>query len=1030
MSHLTRFISGSPRLFRAIGLAPLVLLTAFVSFAAGAASIESPTSSVQPLDFQRDVRPILAGHCFKCHGPDEAARKAKLRLDVRDGAIGPAKSGKSAITPGNPDSSPLVRRIFSTDDNEVMPPPETKHPLSTSQKETLKRWIADGAEYTAHWAFIPPKARARPMVKQQNWARNEIDYFILARLEKEGLPPSARADKHTLARRVYLDLIGLPPTIEQADAFVSDDSAEAYDRLVDRLLSSPHYGERWARRWLDLARYADTNGYEKDRRRSIWPYRDWVIQAINADMPFDQFTIEQIAGDMLPDPTPQQLIATGFHRNTMLNEEGGIDPLEFRFYAMVDRANTTATTWLGLTMGCAQCHTHKYDPIQHSDYYKFMAFLDNADEPEIEVDDPDVSVRRDQIKEKLAKFTAELANRFPLPADDAHQNETRRKEYLEQKFQAWWTEQRERAVRWTALRPTHATSNLPLLTVLEDDSILASGDQTKSDTYELEFRSDLKGITALRIEALPDAGLPNHGPGRVYYEGPIGDFTLSELSVSSTGKLENFKSASQSFASGQFTAAAAIDGNPQTGWSVNGGQGREHSAVFNFATPVDGGDLTVKMLFERHFAAGLGRFRISATVASDKVAAVNMPRDVEELLSKRPSEINGKQRERLLSYYLSVAPELAEARKETDNLRKQLPAFPTTLVMKERPSENIRHTYIRKRGEFLQPLDRVEPDVLSALHPLPEGAPRNRLTFARWLVDPRNPLVGRVVMNREWSAFFGTGLVKTVQDFGFQGDLPSHPDLLDWLALEFVKQGWSLKKMHRVIVTSATYQQSSRVTPALLERDPQNRLLARGPRVRLEAELIRDLALSVTRLMSPKVGGPSVFPPQPPGVTTEGAYGPLEWKVSEGGDRYRRGLYTFAKRTAPYAMFATFDGPSGEACVARRDVSNTPLQSLTLLNNPVLIEAAQALGRMIDQQSGTDEARLVSLFRHCLTRPPQPEELSMLLQFFLKQKQRFAQRELEPSAVSGLGGDDRASCAAWTSVARAVLNLDETFTKN
>ncbi len=966
--------------------------------------------------FSAQVRPILAQHCFKCHGPDDQARKARLRLDIREEAIKPARSGKRPIVPGKPDESELMARICSSDDSEIMPPPVAKNPLNEQQKAILKRWIAAGAEYRLHWALVPPRQVPLPRVKRPEWVKNPIDAFVLTRLEKEGLQPSPRADAYTLVRRASLDLIGLPPTPEEVEGFVQDRSPDAYEKLIDRLLASPHYGERWARRWLDLARYADTNGYEKDRLRSIWPWRDWVINALNADMPFDQFTLEQIAGDLLPGANQSQRIATGFHRNTMLNEEGGIDPLEFRFYALADRVNTTGTVWLGLTLGCAQCHSHKFDPISQREYYGLFAFLNNADEPELDVVTPEITRQRQEIEAKIAT----LSRRAERVKDRS----------LESKFSEWLKRESDRSVRWTVLRPTSIKTNLPLLTVQDDDSILASGDQTKSDTYDLEFRTDLKGITAIRIEALPDDRLPKHGPGRVYYEGPIGDFTLSELTLRNNDRPAKLARASHSFAANGFGSEKAIDGNPQTGWSVNGGQGRAHWAVFNLAEPLaEAGRLQVRLLFERHFSAGLGRFRIAVTTDARPAVARAIPADLEELFLLRPDQLTTQQREKLRQQFLMSTPELSAQQKEIDQLRKQLPAYPTTLVLQERPANNPRPTFLHHRGEFLQPAERVEPGVPAVLNPLPKDAPRNRLTFARWLVSPDNPLVGRVTMNRQWAAFFGQGIVRTSHDFGFPGDFPSHPELLDFLAIELVKQGWSLKKMHRLIVTSSTYQQSSRVTPELQARDPENRLLARGPRLRLEAEMIRDQALRASGLLSPKIGGPSVFPPQPPGVTTEGTYGRLDWKVSQGPDRYRRGLYTFSKRTAPYAMFATFDGPSGEVCLARRERSNTPLQALTLLNDPALIEAAQALGKLLEARPGSTEERIDHLVRRLLCRPATAEEKKMLVQFLETQRRRFESQELDAAAVAGPGEGSPLERAVWTSLARVLLNLDEAITR-
>jgi hypothetical protein len=980
-----------------------------------AARAESP-------DFNREVRPILSVHCFKCHGPDEGQRQAGLRLDSRSGAMARLANGERSIMPGHPDASPFVQRIF-THGAEVMPPVYANKPLTTQEKEILRRWVAAGASYQSHWAFVAPRQAALPQVKLASWPRNPIDNFVLARLERAGLKPSPQADRYTLVRRVYLDLIGLPPTPEEADAFVQDRSPNAYEKVVDRLLASPHYGERWARRWLDLARYSDTNGYEKDRPRSVWPYRDWVIDAFNQDMPFDRFTIEQLAGDLLPNATLQQRIATGFHRNTMLNEEGGIDPLEYRFYSMVDRVATTGTVWLGLTIGCAQCHTHKFDPITQREYYRTMACMDNADEVTIDVPKPDIAAQRQQIEAQIAEREAHLADHFP--ATDGSAGKFAPADAVERKFEAWARAQEPKAIPWRVLRPVKLVSNLPLLTVQPDNSVFVSGDMTKRDVYDLDFRNDGGPITAVRLEALPDDRLPAHGPGRVYYEGGFGDFFLSEITLAAGGRPAKFASATQS---GGGDAQSAIDGDPQTGWNINGRQGDTTVAVFRLKEPVKADVFSISLLFERYHAAGLGRFRISVT-SDTRVANADLPPVVEENLLVPQEQRTPAQTALLFRYYLSVAPELKAERDAIARLRASIPAYPTALVFSERPADNPRPTFVHKRGEWLQPLEKVTPGVPAILPPLPSSAPANRLTFARWLVSPGNPLVGRVTMNRQWAAFFGKGIVRTTEDFGYQGEPPSHPELLDWLAIEFVKRGWSLKQMHRLIVTSATYRQSSAVTPSLLAHDPENRLLSRGPRVRLDAELVRDAALTASGLLSPKIGGPSVFPPQPAGVTSEGTYGPLAWNVSAGEDRYRRGLYTFSKRTAPYAMFQTFDAPSGEVCVARREVSNTPLQALTLLNDQVFLEAAQALGKTVAARPGTAADRAAYLFRRCVTRPPSREEAEALLRFYTVQRGRFERKELDAAAIAGPGEGDINDRAAWTALSRSLLNLDEAITK-
>lgn len=937
-------------------------------------------------DFDRDVRPILSAHCFKCHGPDDKSREAELRFDLREAAVAETASGARPIVPGKPDESELVRRIEASDADEMMPPPSANKPLTAEQKKTLRDWIAAGAEYRLHWALVPPKQPALPAVKQTEWPRNAIDRFVLARLEAEGLSPSPEADRYTLARRVHLDLIGLPPTPEEVDAFVNDTSPDAYERMVDRLLASPRYGERWARRWLDLARYADTNGYEKDRARSIWPYRDWVIDALNADMPFDQFSIEQLAGDLLPDASVSQRIATGFHRNTMLNEEGGIDPLEFRFYAMVDRVSTTATVWMGLTLGCAQCHTHKFDPLTHADYYRTMALLNNADEPELTIPDEKIAAQRAEIERQIATLESELPHRFPPegeirwhdpkivsvttssgaaatsqedgsvlvtgdnpevdvytvafesdvvrvstlqiealtdpslgntgpgrtahgnfvltevaasiefpsaggssgesnsapkilkfakaeadfsqqgfppehaidgkpktgwaihgadkwnvprratftleapldlepgsrwtirleqqyggqhtlgrfrvrlgePLDDGRPVEVRAAEHRDKKFAAWLAAEAARTGHWQLLRPKSAKSDIPTLAIETDGSIFASGDQSKRDEYHVTFESELRGITALRLEVLTDDRLPKQGPGRIAYEGPFGDFFLSEFTATVGGEKLKFAEASDSF-NGGGKAQTSIDGDPQTGWNINGGQGRPHYAVFRLAEPLDRADeIRLDLLFERYYAAGLGRFRVWVTTDPSPAAARDLPTDLEAALLKPEADRTSDERARLLRRFLATAPELASAREPIKKLRDSLPAYATTLVMQERPVENPRATFIHHRGEFLQPTERVTPEVPAIFPPLAADVPHDRLAFARWLMSEANPLVGRVAVNRHWGALFGRGLVRTTEDFGYQGDPPTHPELLDWLAVELANRGWSIKQLHKL----------------------------------------------------------------------------------------------------------------------------------------------------------------------------------------------------------------------------------------
>jgi hypothetical protein len=982
------------------------------------------------ISFARDIQPVLAKNCFACHGPDEEDRQADLRLDDRAAAI-----EMKAIVPGRPDQSELLRRINAADPGELMPPPDSHKTLTEQEKQNLRGWIESGAEYTVHYAFVPPRKSPLPEVSDSGWCRTPIDRFILARLDQAGLAPSAEADRDTLIRRVSLDLLGLPPSPEEADDFARDESPLAYERLVDRLLASPAYGERWGRLWLDLARYADTNGYEKDRPRSVWPYRDWVIAALNADMPFDQFSIEQLAGDMLPNATQAQRIATGFHRNTMLNEEGGIDPLEFRYYAMVDRVATTGNVWLGLTTGCAQCHTHKYDPITHAEYYQLMALLDNADEPDLIVRDAEITRKRQQIEAQIAQLEARLPLQFPPAGGDGPTNEARRKN-LETHFAAWLAASRSTATKWTRLRPSTMTTNLPRLELLEDGSIFSTGDITKRDVFTLRFPLDqMDGpVTAIRLEALPDDRLPGRGPGRSFYEGRKGDFFLSEVTANANGRPVKFASASSdygkiSIGSGTADPKNVFDGNGASGWSVAQREGEPHQLVLMLAEPVaTSGELEIELLFERHFAASLGRFRLSATSRAGEVTAQQVPVEIEDLLVRQPETLSDAEESELMKQFLRLAPELAEARKKIDQIRQTLPDYPTTLIFQERPADNPRQTHRHHRGEYLSCREEVSPAVPAVFPPLPADQPANRLTFARWLVSKRNPLVGRVAVNRAWQAFFGQGLVRTSGDYGTQSEPPSHPELLDWLACEFVDQGWSLKKLHRLIVTSSVYRQSSRITPKLLKDDPTNQLLARGPRYRMDSELIRDLLLQASGLLSSKMNGPSVYPPQPESVVSL-AYGSPKWNPSAGEDRYRRSIYTFSKRTAPFAAYAVFDAPSGENCIDRRNRSNTPLQALTLLNDEMFLEMAHALARQAIQWSDPSaESRATFLFRRILTRPPSPPELAAIVDYYARQQKRFADGELVPRTGGGSGSPE-SEFSAWVLTARALMNLDETITQ-
>ena len=992
-------------------------------------------------NFDRDIRPLLARHCFKCHGPDDEAREVDLRLDNEQGAK-KDQGGYAAVIPGDAESSELLKRVVADDLAVRMPPPDSGRALTKQEIELLRDWIESGGEYTEHWAFIPPTQGEIPRVANENWCRNPIDNFVLSKLEAMSWQPAPVADRESLIRRLSLDLIGVIPSLGDVERYTQDLDPGAYERLVDRLLGSPEYAERFARPWLDLARYSDTNGYEKDRRRNIWPYRDWVIAAVGKDMPYDQFSIEQLAGDMLPDATNQQRIATGFHRNTMLNEEGGIDPMEYRYHSIIDRVATTGTVWMGLTTGCAQCHTHKYDPITHTEYFSLFALLNNADEPEVIV----VDSQRDELAAEAEERITEAENglvdawlpsfqqfqafqRFQSgsgsrtekqtvfsdkPKPESLQGDLELKREVATKFYEWVESQISQSRPWTPLSPVTMQSTKPMLQSLPDFSVLARGDVTKREVYVLHYELPVSDepFSALRLDALPDVSLPAGGPGLAFYEGRRGDFFLSELTVTTDGRAVPLKNPSHSYGkigvgSGNARAANVIDGEGSTGWSTSGAEGKANQWVANFAEPVAGGSrLEIELVFERHFAAGLGRFRFSFTSGKNPVAASSLPEHMYGWHVQQVGDISRKDFEDLQKHFVQISPELESQRKELTKLQRKIPAEVRTLGMQDRGSADARITHRHHRGEYLQPRETVQPGVPQVLNRDGKNSPQDRLSFAQWLVSERNPLAARVAVNRAWREFFGRGIVDTAGDFGTQSEPPSHPKLLDWLAVDFSQNNWSLKRLHRMIVASSTYRQALQVPD---DADLGNRLLSGMPRRRLAAEQIRDSLLAASGLLTRQVGGPSVFPPQPDGVM-QLAYGAPKWTASKGADRFRRSIYTFSKRTAPFAAFATFNGPSGETCLARRDRSTTPLQALSLLNDEMYVEYASGLADTVLKQLG-DEAeppKIASLmFRRLLARHPKTIELSAILDFY----QRY-----------------RDNPKVWVLVARALINLDEVIT--
>ncbi|WP_239491989.1 PSD1 and planctomycete cytochrome C domain-containing protein [Luteitalea sp. TBR-22] len=1038
---------------------PAFIVAAACAPAGLASSALLSAQAPAPVDFATQIQPILESRCYECHGEKKA--RGKLRLHVRDLALKGGATGP-LLVPGDSAKSYLLQRILGEGGEDRMPLDED--PLTPEQTALIRAWIDQGATWPGgpattaahtveeHWAYVAPKKAAPPAVSKEAWVRTPVDRFVLARLDAEKLVPSHEAPKEVLLRRVSLDLTGLPPTIAELDAFVADTRPDAYERVVDRLLASPHFGERWARQWLDLARYADSNGFEADRLRSMWPYRDWVIEAFNADMPFDRFTVEQIAGDMLPGATRAQRIASGFHRNAMTNEEGGVDPEEALYEVLVDRVNTTSTVWLGSTLACAQCHNHKYDPFSQKDYFRLMAFFANPaytvdkhgagfkyTEAQVDLATPEQDAQRTTIKAQLK--VAEDALAAETPARAAAQAR-------------WESSLAETGRGWTTLVPSHAAAtNGAQLSVRDDGSVLASGPNPKVTVYTLQATTTTTGLTGLRLEALLDPSLPKQGPGR----DPYGHFRLTGIRVFAAPA-----AAPANRRRVEFTAVKG-DGNVSRGdllplttdapatyarqgrsWvvdAVRDGWRVPFQLVLVPKTPLGepgGTVITVELAHEDGtIGQGLGRFRLSATTGAKPLDAVSITARTRAALGKPLAARSEDEAKLLASQFREQDPLFETERKEIARLKKALDdlKLPTTLVMEEKPSFERPSTVVRERGAFTAPGEKVYANTPSSLPPMGDDLPPNRLGLARWLVRRDNPLTARVAVNRYWEALFGRGLVETSEDFGTMGAPPSHPELLDWLAVDFMEQGWSVKRLLRTLVLSSTYRQDSGVSPALQARDPYNRLFARGPRFRMEAEMVRDVALAASGQLSRKIGGPSVFPSQPPNIW-DNPYDNSRWVESTGEDRVRRSLYTFHRRTAPYPMFTTFDGTSREFCTVRRVRTNTPLQALATLNDTGFFEFARALATRIRTEApgASVDARLTLGFRLVTSRLPTAQELARLRTFHAQARTRYA--KVPEEAVKALGlkagttlTPDQLDLAAWTMVGNVLLNLDETVTK-
>jgi mono/diheme cytochrome c family protein len=1022
---------------------------------------ELPAAADRPIDFVKDVQPLFAARCYECHGPKK--QESAFRLDHKPTAMKGGDLGQ-AIIAGKGAESSLVRYVAGLEDGLQMPP--EGEPLTKEQIGILRAWIDQGARWPEnasidltknreHWAFKTPVRPPLVSVAEPSWIRTPMDHFILARLEKEKLSPSPEADKSTLLRRLSLDLIGLPPTFEEVDAFLADTSDKAYERQVERLLASPHYGERWARHWLDAARYADSDGYEKDKSRQVWFYRDWVVSAFNRDLPYDQFVVEQLAGDLLPQAAQDQLVATGFLRNSMINEEGGVDPEQFRMDAMFDRMDAVGKSMLGITIQCAQCHNHKYDPITQEDYYRMFAYLNDTHEANIAVYTPDEQMQQAEIFRKIREIEENLQHTTPdWPA----------------KMAAWEESVRNNQPDWQVLKVQNAGDNSQRYIYHDDGSQTAWGYAPTKWTSKFSGRSELTTIRAIRLEMLCDPNLPLGGPGR----SPTGLFALSELTVEAVDAEKPASKAEVKLASATADfgneekpleemyhdktdkkritgpVAFAIDGKDETAWGIDAGPGRrnvERKAVFVLEKPIEFPKGAVLTFHVKQMHGGwnsddnqnnnLGRFRFSVTGAAGATADP-LPKRVRDIIAIPASDRTSAQLAALFSYWRTTVPEWKEASDQIEALWKEHPVGSSQLTML--PREDARMTSILKRGDFLKPVKPVQPGVPEVLHDLPADAPANRLTFAQWLVDEQSPTVARAFVNRVWQHYFGTGLVASSEDLGTQSEPPSHPELLDWLAVEFMERGWSIKNLHRLIVVSATYRQWSNVSPELLARDPYNRLLARGPRSRVEGEIVRDIALAASGLLNPKLGGPSVFPPSPEFLYQPPAsYGPKVWKEEKGPDRYRRGLYTFRYRSVPYPMLQAFDAPNGDASCVRRVRSNTPLQALTTLNEPLFLECARALAMKTLTDGGQSDAeRLTYAFRRCVSRPPSEAESKLLLELLSKETAKFSAPDAVPWDLAAIDpasppllpdGITPPQAAAWTAVARVLLNLDETITK-
>jgi len=1007
----------------------------------------------EKIDFVKQIQPLLRKRCYSCHGEDE--QEGSLRLDLNEHAFKGGDNGKVIIA-GKSVTSPLYLRVAGLGDDDRMPP--EGEPLDHHEVALLKRWIDEGASWpksadgnlaSSHWAFRPIAANLQPpQVKQSEWVRNGIDAFILRKLEQENITPAPEADRNILIRRAYLDVIGLPPTPAEWKRWKQEPAGDWYEQLIDHLLASPHYGERWGRYWLDVARYADSDGYEKDKQRPYaWRWREWVINALNADMPFDQFTTEQIAGDLLPNATVDQKVATGFHRNTLINREGGTDPEEDRVKRTIDRTNTVGATWLGLTVECCQCHSHKYDPLAQHEYYSFYAFFNNMTEPDIGAPLPQVV---EQYKIAKAKFDKAHQEKFQAPID----------KYKAEKSAAalatWEATKPNTKSLWEPLKPQTVKSKKgTTLSIQADDSIFASGkDPGRQEIYTVTYDTKLTGITGFRVEFLTDKRLPNGGPGRQIQ----GNFHFTNFLVTATplGSKE------------QATAVALTKPNADTvqtgtaiknvlaptlysGWGIAPHVGKPHIWTAETKKPVGFKQetrFTIKLAQSSHIFVNhnIGRFRISVTTAKAPHAFQGMRPALADILAMPKPDRSAEQQQMLFDYFVTIDPELQSLNKRAAANLKKAPANPWYTNKAQtigEKTENVRETHVLIRGDFLQPGRKVARGGFKALNSLKSQTEKlSRIDLANWLMSAENPLTARVTVNRIWQRHFGRGIVSSINDFGTQGAKPIHPELLDWLATKFRVDGWSMKQLHKLILTSATYRQSAATRSELKERDPYNSWLSRQNRLRVESEIVRDLALTASGLLASKIGGPSVRPPQPEGLAKLGYANSIRWTVSKGEDKYRRGIYTFFQRTVPYPMLMQFDSPDSNVACVKRNRSNTPLQALTLWNDPVFFECAQHLGlRLLNDIPAVDDNTALTkrddginhLFQIAFSRQPSETELKVVRDLYDEQ---FNLMQQSPKSTKQLIGEQKIpvhttaeELATWIIISRTIMNLDEFITR-